>query len=80
MLESKEEFPCRTMNMSPGGVLLATPVVGRLMENVVTYLDHVGRVEGIIVRTVANGFAIKMALAPSKRAPGVPQVTVGGRP
>lgn len=67
MLESKAEFPCRTLNMSPGGVLLATPVTGRILEKVVVYLDHIGRIEGMIVRTVENGFAIKTALPQSKR-------------
>ncbi len=67
MLENKQEFPCRAVNMSPGGVLLATPIVARVMEKVVTYLDHVGRVEGVVVRTIENGFAIKTAPASGKR-------------
>lgn len=67
MLENKQEYTCRTVNLSPGGVLLETPVVGQMMEKVVAYLDHIGRVEGVIVRTVENGFAVKLTLAASKR-------------
>ena len=67
MLENRQEYPCRTVDMSPGGVLLASPVKGRLLENVVAYLDHIGRVEGTIVRHTAEGFAIKLSLAAAKR-------------
>jgi hypothetical protein len=67
MLENKEEYPCTTVDMSPGGVRLLTEVKGRLFEKVVAYLDHIGRVEGMIVRMTDDGFAMKLTVASAKR-------------
>ncbi len=60
MLEDRREFPCQTINMSPGGVAMATPVLGRVGERVVAYLDHVGRIEGVVVRQFERGFAMSV--------------------
>jgi hypothetical protein len=58
MLEDRREFPCQTLNMSPGSIALTTPIVGRVGERVVAYLDHIGRVEGQITRAYEGGFAM----------------------
>jgi hypothetical protein len=58
MLEDRREFPCQTQNMSPGSVALTTPIVGRVGERVVAYIDHIGRVEGQITRAYEGGFAM----------------------
>lgn len=60
MLEDRHEYPCQTIDMSPGSAALITPVVGRIGERVVVYVDHVGRVEGEIIRTFEGGFAITL--------------------
>ena len=58
MLEDRREFPCQTQNMSPGSLALTTPIIGRVGERVVAYIDHVGRVEGQITRVFDGGFAM----------------------
>jgi len=58
MLEDRREFPCQTQNMSPGSLAMTTPIVGRVGERVVAYLDHIGRVEGQITRAYDGGFAM----------------------
>jgi hypothetical protein len=58
MLEDRHEYPCQTVDMSPGSLALLTPVIGRIGERVVVYIDHVGRIEGEIVRTFDGGFAL----------------------
>jgi hypothetical protein len=58
MLEDRREFPCQTQNMSPGSLALTTPIVGRVGERVVAYIDHIGRVEGQITRAYDGGFAM----------------------
>jgi hypothetical protein len=58
MLEDRREFPCQTLNMSPGSVALTTPIVGRVGERVVAYIDHIGRIEGQITRAYDGGFAM----------------------
>ncbi|MDF2994956.1 MAG: pilus assembly protein PilZ [Xanthobacteraceae bacterium] len=60
MLEDRREFPCQTINMSPGGVAISAPVIARVGERVVAYLDHVGRIEGVVVRQFDSGFAVSI--------------------
>lgn len=67
VLTDRRELPCQTVDISPGGLLLAAPVVGDIGQRVVVYLDHLGRLEGEIVRHSRSGFAIKMRLSPAKR-------------
>ena len=58
MLENKTEYPCQVINMSPGGVALITPIRGEIGERVIAYIDHIGRIEGKIVRKIEGGFAL----------------------
>jgi c-di-GMP-binding flagellar brake protein YcgR len=67
MLEDRREYPCQTVNMSPGSIALTTPIVGRVGERVVAYVDHVGRVEGKIVRTFEGGFAMTITATLRKK-------------
>ena len=67
MLESKQEYPCQTIDMSPGGLRVGAPVKGRVGERVVFYFEDFGRLEGSIVRTTGDGFAVELNLAPNKR-------------
>jgi hypothetical protein len=60
MLEDRREYPCQTVDMSPGSAALITPVVGRPGERVVAYIDHIGRLEGTISRIFDGGFAIAL--------------------
>jgi hypothetical protein len=60
MLEDRHEYPCQTADISPGSAALVTPVVGRVGERVVVYIDHIGRIEGEIVRTYEGGFAMSI--------------------
>ena len=67
MLENKQEFPCQTIDMSPGGLRVAAPTKGEVGERVVFYFEDFGRLEGTIVRVTGDGFAVEMTLAPNKR-------------
>ncbi len=75
MLESRREFPCQTLNISPGGLALLAPVPGNLNERVVVYLDQLGRVEGTVVRHFQNGFAICFSATVRKRDKLASQLT-----
>ncbi|WP_457107444.1 PilZ domain-containing protein [Methylobacterium sp. P5_C11] len=67
MLADRREFPCQTVDMSPGGVRLTCAVQGEIGERVVLYLEHIGRIEGVIARTCADGFAVQLNATPRKR-------------
>jgi len=67
MLESRQEFPCQTEEMSPGDMQLFAPVKPSLGEKVVVYLDELGRFAGETARLTDSGFAMKLALPAKKR-------------
>jgi PilZ domain len=75
MLENRREFPCQTVNISPGGVALIAPVPGVIGERVVAYLDQLGRIEGKIVRLLPNGFAVSLSATVRKRDKLASQLT-----
>jgi hypothetical protein len=67
MLESRREFPCQTVEMSPGDMMLFAPVKAQIGEKVVVYLDQIGRFAGVAARQTESGFALTMNLPPAKR-------------
>ncbi len=75
MLEDRREFTCQVVDMSPGGAALIVPVVGRIGERVVAYIDHIGRIEGRLVRQIDGGFAMSMAMSARKRDKLAAQLT-----
>ncbi|MGL4634845.1 MAG: PilZ domain-containing protein [Beijerinckiaceae bacterium] len=75
MLESRREYPCQTIDISPGGLSVLGPVSGNLGERVVIYLDQLGRVEGTVVRQFPNGFAIVFSATVRKRDKLASQLT-----
>jgi len=75
MLTDRREFPCQVVNMSPGGMALVAPVVGTPGERVIAYVDHLGRLEGVIARRIENGFAMTIAATSRKRDKLADQLT-----
>jgi hypothetical protein len=75
MLEDGREFTCQVVDMSPGGAAMIVPVVGRIGERVVAYVDHIGRVEGRLVRLIDGGFAMTMNMSARKRDKLAAQLT-----
>ncbi|MDP4005854.1 PilZ domain-containing protein [Methylobacterium sp. NEAU K] len=75
MLADRREYPCQTVDMSPGGVRLTCAVVGEVGERVVLYLEHIGRIEGIIARHSTGGFAVQLSATPRKRDKIASQLT-----
>ncbi len=75
MLADRREFPCQVVDMSPGGMALVAPVTGKAGERVVAYIDHLGRLEGTIVRVFPNGFAMDISATQRKRDKLAAQLT-----
>ncbi|MEP0323053.1 PilZ domain-containing protein [Bauldia litoralis] len=67
MLEDRKEYPCQTIDMSPGSAAITTPIMARLGERVVAYIDHVGRIEGEVIRQFDGGFAITITATLRKK-------------
>src|SRR5919197_606840 len=67
MLEDRTEHPCQVTDMSPGNVALRADRVGEPGEKVIAYLDHLGRIEGVITRTLEDGYGMTViASAPTR--------------
>ncbi len=75
MTESRQEYPCQVINMSPGGAALIAPVIGSVGERVIAYIDHIGRIEGKIAREMEGGFAISINATARKRDKIAAQLT-----
>ncbi|MFK7901772.1 MAG: PilZ domain-containing protein [Nitratireductor sp.] len=67
MLENKQEFPCQVINMSPGSANLMTPSMAVTNERVVAYIDHLGRLEGKVLRLCNGGFVMSVNATQQKR-------------
>jgi hypothetical protein len=75
MLAGGREFSCQVANMSPGGVALTAAISGRIGDRVVAYVDHIGRIEGIIARQLPDGFALSITSSKHKREKFAAQLT-----
>lgn len=75
MLADRQEYPCQTVDMSPGGVRLTCAVGGEVGERTVVYLEHVGRIEGTIARLLPDGFAVSISATARKRDKIASQLT-----
>jgi hypothetical protein len=75
MLPDRREYPCQVSNMSPGGMALIAPVAANPGERVIAYVDHVGRLEGVVARHFQNGFAMTISATPRKRDKLAAQLT-----
>ena len=75
MLADRREFPCQVTDMSPGGMAVIAPVSGQTGERVIAYVDHLGRLEGVIARQFQNGFAMTVAATTRKRDKLAAQLT-----
>lgn len=75
MLANRQEFPCQTIDMSPGGVALVAPVRGALKERVICYIDQIGRIEGTVARMLESGFALSLNVPLVKREKLADQLT-----
>lgn len=75
MLEDRREYPCRTIDISPGGVAFMAPVSGEVGSRVIAYLEHIGCIEGCIARKLDNGFAMTIIAPQSKQDKLAAQLT-----
>lgn len=75
MLATHEEFPCNVVDMSPGDVsftCVGRPIAG---ERVIAYLDHIGRLEGIVLSLSNTGFVMSINATDRKREKLAAQLT-----
>ncbi len=67
MNESKQEYPCQVLSISPGSAHVVTAQPGSIGERIIAYIDHLGRLEGKILRVFNGGFAMSVNATTYKR-------------
>jgi hypothetical protein len=75
MLEDRSEHPCQVVDMSPGSVAFRCESCGEPGEKVIAYIDHIGRVEGVITRILPDGFAMTVIASDRKKDKLAAQLT-----
>ena len=75
MLANYEEYVCTVLNMSPGDVRFACQGRPRPAERVIAYIDHLGRVEGTVIKLTDDGFVMSINATGRKREKLAAQLT-----
>lgn len=77
MRENKQEHPCKLIDISAGGAAIKpmSPVAISVGERVVAFFDHIGGIEGTVVREFDGGFAFRLRATQHKREKLAAQLT-----
>ncbi|MEQ1695783.1 MAG: PilZ domain-containing protein [Hyphomicrobiaceae bacterium] len=79
MCTNKEEYACHVMDISVGGLALAVdgPLPPSIIpgEKVIAYIAQLGGLEGHVLRTWTDGFAMKLNATQHKREKLAAQIT-----
>jgi hypothetical protein len=67
MLSDGREFECLTIDISPQGISVQGPQIGRHGERVVVYIQNLGRIDGLIARRAPGVFALDIRAPETKR-------------
>lgn len=68
MRANKQEYPCQLRDISVGGAALMSPVDVDNGERIIAYFEHLGGLEGSVVRQFHGGFAIELKATQHKRS------------
>ena len=75
MLSDLSEFECKAIDMSPGDILFQCTAFPQVGERIIAYVDHIGRLEGNVVKLVDHGFVIALQATERKREKLAAQLT-----
>ena len=75
MRANKEEHPCKLIDISAGGAAISCSTAVPIGERIVAYFDHLGGIEGEVVRDFDGGFAFKISATKHKREKLAAQLT-----
>lgn len=67
MRESKQEYPCKLVDISVSGAAIDTAAEVESGERIVATFEHLGCIEGRVVRKLVGGFAIELQATQYKR-------------
>lgn len=75
MRASRNEYPCRLVDISVGGAAISSPVAVETGERIVAYFDQLGGLEGEVRRIAEDGFAVEFAATLRRRQKLAAQIT-----
>jgi hypothetical protein len=75
MRGNKQEYPCTLLDISVGGAAITSPVTPEVGERVVAYFEHLGGIEGFVVRAFDGGFAFNIHATQHRREKLAAQLT-----
>lgn len=75
MRANKQEYPCKLVDISVGGLAVRSPIAVDEGERIIVYLDCLGGLEGAVVRQVPDGFALRLTNSQHKREKLAAQIT-----
>jgi len=58
MTQDRSEYTCRVMNISAGGAAISSNVHPQMGEEIILYIDHIGRAKGRVGRSEPDHFAV----------------------
>lgn len=67
MRANKQEFPCRLLDISVGGISIISSVTLEEDEYIVAYFDTIGSMQGTVARIFDGGFALRLKISAHKR-------------
>jgi PilZ domain len=74
-LGNGKEYSCRTIDVAAGGLAVESEEKGQIGDFVAAYVDHLGHIEGEIVRRLESGFALKILMPPARIEKLASQIT-----
>lgn len=75
MLANYDEFECMVVDMSPGDLYVICEGRPRANERVIAYIDHLGRIEGLVISVDNRGFNMSINATDRKREKLAAQLT-----
>lgn len=75
MRANRHEYPCKLNDISVGGAAISSPVAVDDGERIIVYFDHIGGLEGSVVRVFEGGFAMQFKMTARKREKLAAQLT-----
>lgn len=75
MRANKQEYPCKSIDISVGGAALMSPVTVEDGEQIIVYLDQLGGLQGEVARQFPGGFALSFDITQYRREKLAAQLT-----
>ena len=67
MRGDRRVFSCRAVNVSSHAIALASAVSGKLGDRVIADIEHLGKLEGSIIRVLERGFVMNIIATAEER-------------